>query len=89
MLNNTTPKKSSKDKNNGKSKAIVWFYDGNTITFYSRLSKDKISIETGLNTLEAMLKSPNFIGKHKTVVMYENRPNGTQLRKYIDGNRVH
>ncbi|WP_456459231.1 hypothetical protein [Reichenbachiella sp.] len=72
------------------TKCIVWFYDGNSRTFYSRdrsHKKAKPNMALGIQRLEKMLLE-TFSGKWETAIIYENQENGRELAKYKRGVRV-
>ena len=68
------------------TKCIVWFYDKNCVTFYSRDGKKK-NQALGIRRLEKMLME-TFKGKWETAIIYENQPQGTELARYKRGVRV-
>lgn len=81
---------SEKAINDAMTKCIVWFYDGNSRTFYSRDRSHKKSIPNmalGIRRLEKMLLE-TFRGKWETAIIYENQENGRELAKYKKGIRV-
>lgn len=68
------------------TKCIVWFYDKNCVTFYSRDGKKK-NMALGIRRLEKMLME-TFKGKWETAIIYENQEGGEELAKYKRGVRV-
>ncbi|MEM9388858.1 MAG: hypothetical protein AAGA02_00205 [Bacteroidota bacterium] len=76
--------------NGAMTKCIVWFYDGNSRTFYSRdksHTNAKPNMALGIRRLEKMLMQ-TFKGKWETAIIYENQENGQELAKYKKGVRV-
>ena len=72
------------------SKCIVWFYDGNIRTFYSLDKTHRrapFNQALGIRRLEKMLLE-TFKGKWETVIIYENKPSGTEIARYKRGVRV-
>ena len=72
--------------NRALTKCIVWFYDKNCVTFYSRDGKKK-NMALGIRRLEKMLLE-TFKGKWETAIIYENQINGKEIAKYKRGVRV-
>ncbi len=72
------------------TKCIVWFYDGNTRTFYSfdkSHQKAKPSKALGIRRLIKMINQ-SFKGKYETAIIYDNHNDGKELAKYKHGVRV-
>ena len=74
------------------TKLVVYWHDGSQPgRFYSADRKpnwDKGFREPGMNRLERKYVLPN-VGKFRTALIYENRPDGATLRKYDEnGARV-
>jgi hypothetical protein len=72
------------------SKCIVWFYDGNTRTFYSldkTHKRARPNQSLGIRRLEKMLME-TFKGQWETAIIYENKPNGNELARFKRGARV-
>jgi hypothetical protein len=72
------------------TKCIVWFYDGNSRTFYSfdkTHKKAKPNEALGIRRLEKMLME-TFKGRWETAIIYENKTNGTEVARYKRGVRV-
>ena len=81
---------SEKARETAMTKCIVWFYDGNSRTFYSRdrsHKKAKSNMALDMRRLEKMLLE-TFKGKWETAIIYENQDNGQELAKYKRGVRV-
>ena len=75
---------------NSLTKCIVWFYDGNTRTFYSfdkSHQKAKPNKALGIRRLTKMIKQ-SFKGRYETAIIYDNRLNGVELAKYKHGVRL-
>ncbi|GAA5036568.1 hypothetical protein GCM10011506_30180 [Marivirga lumbricoides] len=76
--------------NGALTKCIVWFYDGNSRTFYSRDKSHKSAkpnMALGIRRLEKMLLE-TFKGKWETAIIYVNKNNGEEIAKYKKGVRV-
>lgn len=76
--------------NGALTKCIVWFYDGNSRTFYSRdktHKKAQPNQALGMKRLEKMLME-TFKGTWETAIIYENQENGRELARYKRGVRV-
>ena len=72
------------------TKCIVWFYDGNSRTFYSRdktHKRGKPNQALGIRRLEKMLMG-TFKGQWETAIIYENRPQGKEIAKFKRGVRI-
>ena len=81
---------SDKGINGALTKCIVWFYDGNSRTFYSRdrtHKNTKPNQALGIRRLEKMLME-TFKGAWETAIIYENQESGRELAKYKRGVRV-
>ncbi len=78
------------DNKNALTKCIVYFYDGNCRTFYSLDLKHKNGQRNkalGMRRLDKMLRE-TFKGQWETAIIYDNKPNGTELAKYKRGIRI-
>ncbi|WP_299189602.1 hypothetical protein [uncultured Aquimarina sp.] len=72
------------------SKCIVYFYDGNSRTFYSfdkKHRKSKPNYALGIRRLEKMLLQ-HFKGTWETAIIYENKENGRELAKFKNGIKI-
>lgn len=66
----------------------VYFSDGNSVLFYSLDGKGKKkSLAYGMANFEKMLNG-TFKGKWDVALIYENKPNGMLLAKYLNGVRI-
>ncbi|MGB5930762.1 MAG: hypothetical protein WBH03_21445 [Cyclobacteriaceae bacterium] len=75
---------------NALTKCIVWFYDGNSRTFYSfdkTHKKANPNQALGIRRLEKMLME-TFKGQWETAIIYENRTNGTEVARFKRGTRI-
>lgn len=83
----TTKKAPLPDPNNAVFKAVVYFKDGNTRTFYSyhtaynaQEKKVFINDQTALNKLSRLIET-KFNGKYITALVY-HKESGRQVAKY-------
>ena len=80
---------SEHDRQQALTKCIVWFYDGNIRTFYSRdkpYKKAQASQTLGIRRLEKMLYE-TFKGQWETAIIYQNKPKGRKIARYKQGVR--
>ena len=81
---------SEKAINSALTKCIVWFYDGNVRTFYSRDKSHKRAQPNqalDIRRLEKMLLA-TFKDRWETAIIYENQKGGRELAKFKRGVRV-
>ncbi|WP_062056023.1 hypothetical protein [Aquimarina longa] len=73
------------------TKCIVYFYDGNSCTFYSldkTHKRSKPNKALGIRRLDKMLLLGKLKGSWETAIIYENLLNGKEIAKYKNGVRL-
>lgn len=81
---------SERERKEALTKCIVWFYDNNVCTFYSRdrsHKKAQPNMALGIRRLERMLMQ-TFKDQWKTAIIYENKPKGKEIAKFMRGVRI-
>lgn len=81
---------SESERKEALSKCIVWFYDSNIRTFYSRDKTHKNAQPNqalGIRRLEKMLMG-TFKGQWETAIIYDNKAIGNEIAKFKRGARV-
>ena len=81
---------SERERKEALTKCIVWFYDKNVCTFYSRdkaHKKAQPNEALGIRRLEKMLME-TFKGQWETAIIYENRSKGKEIAKFKRGMRI-
>ena len=81
---------SERERKEALSKCIVWFYDGNVRTFYSRDKNHKKAEPNqalGIRRLERMLME-TFKAQWETAIIYENKSRGKLIAKFKRGVRI-
>ena len=75
------------DTTTAKSKAIFYFKDGNTCTFYSTVREDSKGQQQGINGLVRRLVLGKFKGKYKTALICD-ATTGQQLQKFVNDKEI-
>lgn len=81
---------SERERKEALTKCIVWFYDKNICTFYSRDKSHKRAqpnLALGIRRLEKMLME-TFKGQWETAIIYENKKDGAEIARFKRGVRV-
>jgi hypothetical protein len=56
-----------------------------TLTRYSLMRYDNKGMNKAVSGLKRLTEKPEYRGKFKTIIIYENKPGGIEITKAIDG----